>query len=356
MAEVRVLIVDDQEPFRRAMGAVVEETDGFVVVGSATSGEESLVAAAELRPELVLMDVNLPGIDGIEATRRLTSGPDGPVVIDDNATIGTSASATITSSNSIAGAVNNYDGTYGEFTEEFLYRSAPTNGSTNGFWTCIASGTSAACGTSNMSSVSGRPGMQRFTTGTTSTGAAIMQTSQSAFTPTDGTYANKVIAKITTLSTSSEGLDYQTGFSSSPGSISYTDGCTLTYDERNVLGANASNTHNLVATCCKAGVCQNKLLDGSTVCDGSFTSVATAIAASTWIGTDVRMSPTEVDFYANDGSGWTKRCQITNSANIPTASVGWVNQIIKNVGTAARTIDFDFAQLRWTLTTARTNP
>ena len=37
---VRVLIVDDQEPFRRAMGAVVEETDGFVVVGSATSGEE----------------------------------------------------------------------------------------------------------------------------------------------------------------------------------------------------------------------------------------------------------------------------------------------------------------------------
>ena len=39
MTEVRVLIVDDQEPFRRAMGAVVEETDGFVVVGSATSGE-----------------------------------------------------------------------------------------------------------------------------------------------------------------------------------------------------------------------------------------------------------------------------------------------------------------------------
>jgi len=40
-AEVRVLVVDDQEPFRRAMTAVVEETDGFVVVGSATTGEES---------------------------------------------------------------------------------------------------------------------------------------------------------------------------------------------------------------------------------------------------------------------------------------------------------------------------
>jgi len=80
-AEVRVLVVDDQEPFRRAMTAVVEETDGFVVVGSATTGEESLTAAAALRPDMVLMDVNLPGIDGVEASRRLTSAEDGPVVV-----------------------------------------------------------------------------------------------------------------------------------------------------------------------------------------------------------------------------------------------------------------------------------
>jgi two-component system response regulator AlgR len=80
-SEVRVLIVDDQEPYRRAMSAVVDATDGFVVVGSATSGEESLAVAAELRPDLVLMDINLPGIDGIEAGRRLASGTDGPVVV-----------------------------------------------------------------------------------------------------------------------------------------------------------------------------------------------------------------------------------------------------------------------------------
>jgi DNA-binding NarL/FixJ family response regulator len=72
VADVRVLTVDDQEPFRRAMSAVVGETDGFVVVGSASSGEEALALAADLRPDLVLMDVHLPGIDGIEATRRLT--------------------------------------------------------------------------------------------------------------------------------------------------------------------------------------------------------------------------------------------------------------------------------------------
>ena len=81
MTDVRVLIVDDQEPFRRAMGAVVEATDGFAVVGTATTGEESLAAVGELAPDLVLMDVNLPGIDGIEATRRISADPDGPVVV-----------------------------------------------------------------------------------------------------------------------------------------------------------------------------------------------------------------------------------------------------------------------------------
>lgn len=81
VAEVRVLIVDDQEPFRRAMAAVVEETDGFVVVGDADTGEAALESAAALSPDLVLMDVNLPGIDGVEAARRLRGWPAPPVVL-----------------------------------------------------------------------------------------------------------------------------------------------------------------------------------------------------------------------------------------------------------------------------------
>jgi CheY-like chemotaxis protein len=80
-AEVRVLVVDDQDPFRRAMAAVVDATDGFVTVGAVATGEECLEIVATLRPELVLMDVNLPGIDGVEAARRLNTPTDGPVVI-----------------------------------------------------------------------------------------------------------------------------------------------------------------------------------------------------------------------------------------------------------------------------------
>jgi DNA-binding NarL/FixJ family response regulator len=79
--EVGVLVVDDQDPFRRAMSVVVESTEGFAVVGAVASGEESVAAAAELEPDLVLMDINLPGITGIEAARQIRGVASAPLVV-----------------------------------------------------------------------------------------------------------------------------------------------------------------------------------------------------------------------------------------------------------------------------------
>jgi DNA-binding NarL/FixJ family response regulator len=78
---VRVLIVDDQAPFRQAARAVVEATDGFIVVGEAETGEASVDESGRLKPDLVLMDVNLPGINGLEATRRILKNSNGTVVV-----------------------------------------------------------------------------------------------------------------------------------------------------------------------------------------------------------------------------------------------------------------------------------
>jgi two-component system invasion response regulator UvrY len=66
-----VLTVDDQAPFRAVARDVIDATAGFEVVGEAANGEEALLAVDRLEPELVLLDVRMPGIDGITVARRL---------------------------------------------------------------------------------------------------------------------------------------------------------------------------------------------------------------------------------------------------------------------------------------------
>ena len=71
MTSVRVLTVDDHPAFRDAARALIDATPGFEVAGEVNSGEDAVGAVMRLRPDLVLMDVGLSGIDGYEATRRL---------------------------------------------------------------------------------------------------------------------------------------------------------------------------------------------------------------------------------------------------------------------------------------------
>jgi DNA-binding NarL/FixJ family response regulator len=70
---VRVLVVDDQAPFRQAARAVVAMTPGFEVVGEAETGEAAIEMAGALDPDVVLMDVNLPGINGLAACRAIVA-------------------------------------------------------------------------------------------------------------------------------------------------------------------------------------------------------------------------------------------------------------------------------------------
>ena len=76
------MIVDDQPPFRAAARAVVDRVAGFELVAEVASGEEAVETSADIAPQLVLMDINMGELDGIEATRIITgSDPSVKVIL-----------------------------------------------------------------------------------------------------------------------------------------------------------------------------------------------------------------------------------------------------------------------------------
>ena len=75
-----VLIVDDHEDFRISARALLE-AEGFQVVGEAADGADALEAAAALQPTVVLLDIQLPGLDGLAVAEQLAGAPDPPVVV-----------------------------------------------------------------------------------------------------------------------------------------------------------------------------------------------------------------------------------------------------------------------------------
>ena len=76
------MLVDDQPQFRRAAAMLILATDGLALAGEAVSGEQAVVPRRDLRPDVVLMDVRLPGINGPDATRQiLAENPDTRVIL-----------------------------------------------------------------------------------------------------------------------------------------------------------------------------------------------------------------------------------------------------------------------------------
>jgi DNA-binding NarL/FixJ family response regulator len=95
---LRVLIADDHPFFRDGMRMYLETTSDIVVVGEAATGEEAITQARELRPDVILMDIRMPGLSGIEATRQILGADAGVRVLvvtmfEDDATVFTAMRA-----------------------------------------------------------------------------------------------------------------------------------------------------------------------------------------------------------------------------------------------------------------------
>ncbi len=71
MEIIRLLVVDDHTLFREGLSALLSAIDDMELVGEATTGEESQLLAESLQPDVILMDINMPGINGVEATRKI---------------------------------------------------------------------------------------------------------------------------------------------------------------------------------------------------------------------------------------------------------------------------------------------
>lgn len=78
---IRLVIVDDQELIRSGFRLILESEDDFEVVAEAGDGEEAVSATRRHRPDVVLMDVRMPKMDGVEATKRITDNGDSKVLI-----------------------------------------------------------------------------------------------------------------------------------------------------------------------------------------------------------------------------------------------------------------------------------
>ena len=81
MTPVRVLTVDDEPVFLEAARALIASTEGFALAGEATSGVDAIKPSPSLKPDLVLLDVRMPGLDGIETAGRLADRHAGTVVV-----------------------------------------------------------------------------------------------------------------------------------------------------------------------------------------------------------------------------------------------------------------------------------
>jgi hypothetical protein len=262
------------------------------------------------------------------------------------------------------GTVTCSDAHYDLSTDVVWFDDFINSGVNTPIWTFVAAGTNAGCQTSGSSNVGAatRPGIANCTQGTTTTGRFSELAGSNASLSVlfgGGIWKFETSLMFSATSNSTDGYAFQFGFIDQNATVSQVDGCYFEYDERNAAGHNASNVQKLIAVCAKNSTRLAYILDGSTVCDGGFTSVNQTVAAGSLPNTgwhkykvQTNAAATQVDFYVDD----VKSCQITTSADLPNGATnftGWGYFSLKSVGTTAAPIYIDWNKVSVHLTSAR---
>jgi hypothetical protein len=238
---------------------------------------------------------------------------------------------------------NKYKSQHLEMNEEFIGGfNNPTNGMFfDGWFSAAFSGASATVGTiSATTAVAGRPGVWTVFSGTASTGFSYIYTSRSTFNLADETGWIASTVEVPQLSNGTDDFVLVDGWYDNTNAAP-TDAIYFLYDGQNHLagGANPSKLDKWEACVAKSGSRLCYLLDGTTACDGGFTSVNVPVSTTSYERFIVVYSPNEADFYVDQGSGRTKVCQITTAADLPIGGVGNATGaafgILKATGTTA---------------------
>lgn len=255
-----------------------------------------------------------------------------------------------------------YEGTHQELINEEWLNEGVANGGYYGPWQCVSSGTSAACANGGGASTGDRPGVQEYTTGSTSTGNVSMYIQRGAVWFGNGTWTWEDVVGFPNLSTSSEEFALVDGYIDAASSLNQTDGCAFAYDRAGTM--TDPTTGDATGTpgdfwqiwCYSNGTRTGYKLDTTSNAEDSFARVISAVGAVTW-STNTNVYRLKIVYDGTKAHFYINGVEVGRiTSNLPTGTgriTGIGRNLIKSVGSTARKVQFDYTRLAVDLNTAR---